>query len=303
MILDYNDNYDKKIVLCLGFFDSVHIGHRKIFDEALIKSKLYGAELSVFTFDNNPFEPLNKEDKLIYDFDSRVKIFNSLGIQNIIKCEFNKDFIKIDSEDFLDHLIKHFNIVCIVCGNDYSYGYKGEGNVDTLKKYLKDYGIEVLSIDLLKDMGQKVSSSNIRKYLINGEINLANNLLGEPYHIESIVQKGRGVGTIIGFPTVNLEIPKDRILVKKGVYITKTIIDEKCYYSISNVGTHPTFNDEHNNIETFIIDCKENLYGKMIKIEFYAFIRDIIKFNNADELKYQLEKDLKSAKNFFKEQN
>lgn len=300
MIINYKDSYKQPIVLCLGFFDSIHIGHCKLINLAKKKSKELNCRMCIFTFKNNPLSLLNRDGKLIYTFDERVRKFQRLGVDDVIACECDKDMLLISKEEFEEYLIKNFNIKYIVVGTDYTYGYQCRGNSYKLRDFMSKFNIDVSIQDILTYNNIKISSTYIRSLLEQGDIVLANSLMFEPFSIFGEVVRGRGQGHLMGYPTINMEIDKknEKIELKNGVYLTKTIVNSIQYKSITNIGSHPTYNDSYQNIETHIINFSDNLYGRIIEIQFFRFIRDTIKFKTKDELFNQLYLDSEFAQKF-----
>ena len=289
-LIDFSDKSDKPICLALGYFDSVHNGHKILLDEC-VKS---GFTPAVFTFKNNPQSAISGMTKQCYTFTERVQIFAKIGIKLVISSVFDKDFMNMRGYEFLDKLCKNFNVREVVFGTDYTCGVKAEYSVEDVKNYFKNIGVSVKIIDLLKNEKGKIASRKVRELLTEGKIEQVNQMLPYPYFTIGIVEKGRNVGgSIVGYPTANISYPEDKIQIKAGVYKTHITIDNKIYLGLTNVGAHPTFDDYNFNLESFVIDFEGDLYGKQIKIEFFEYFRGISKFNNADELKAQIDSDFK----------
>lgn len=294
-IIDYNGDYDPILVIGLGFFDCLHLGHIKIIGECKRLAKKYDCNSAVFTFANNPFEILKKDTKQILNFDERVFKLNELQVDYCLKAYFDKEFASLSPEDFLHGLIDNKQVKALVAGSDYTYGKNGIGNVESLKKWCKDRDIELSVVDFETDNGIKISSTSIRELLKDGDLQKANKYLGEPYFVMGTVKKGREQGKNIGFATANLayEISKQKI--KAGVYYTRVLVDGVWYKAVTNVGEHPTFDDYNFNIESHILYYDNELYGKKIVVRFIEYIRDIKKFATKEELAEQISKDIKFA--------
>ena len=290
-IFNYDESYDKPQVICLGFFDCIHLGHLKLFNKAKLLSHLNNLEISCFTFENNPLSYFS-DQKLVYTFEERIVLFSSLNINNVFKAYFDDKFLSLNKEDFLNNLCMNKNIKAIVCGEDYTFGYKKEGNVDYLKKYCINNNIELYIEDLKLSNNKKISSKSIRNMLIDGEIEEANKLLISPYSASGKVISGKGIGSKKIYPTINIQLNQEKVIIKPGVYYTLTCIDGVSFKSVTNVGTKPTLNDYSKNIETYILFYNKDLYNKEITIKFIKRIRDIAKFNTIDELKNQISKDI-----------
>ncbi len=290
-ILNYNDKNLDAQVLCLGFFDCIHKGHLKLITKAKSLANKYNAKVSLFTFSNNPLS-LFSEDKLIFTFSERCFALNQLNIDYVYKAEFDKEFSKINAKDFLDLIIKDKNIKAIVCGEDYTFGYKKEGNVEFLSKYCMENNIELSIVDIYKVNGEKIASRVIRKLVEKGSITQINANLSSPYIIQGKVISGKGIGHKDLYPTANIQIDSDKVKLGEGVYFTQAIINGVRLRSVTNVGVQPTVNGNSYQIETYIIYYNKDLYGKEITLEFIERLRDIKKFNSKIELKMQIEQDI-----------
>jgi len=283
----------RKIVLALGYFDSVHVGHRKIISAAVEHAKKQNLRCYVYTFSNDVYSFFGDNSGQVFTFKERCKKFNQLGIDKIIAFEFDENLKNTDKNKFLFDLKNSYNVEKIFCGYDYTFGKNGEGNVQDLREFFGEENVCVFSkIEYDK---KRVSTTEIKKLLKDGNIERANALLGAPYSICGKIEKGRGEGHIYGFPTANIEAQKDKFLPKEGVYVTKTVVGNKCYRSVTNVGAKPTFNDFSFTIESFLADFDGDLYGKEVVLEFYSYLRETKRFLSPDELKNQIYSDMKKS--------
>lgn len=293
--LNYNSEYGD-LVVCLGYFDCAHRGHLELIQQAKETAKAQNCPVGVFTFSNNPYKLLRKDIKVIYNIADREYIFGKLGVDIILEANFDREFINIKPNDFLDKLTKNKNIKQIIVGEDYTYGKDARGNVASLKDYCLNNNISLKVVDIVKYDGQKISSTLIRKLLVDGDICRVNELLSLPYFIEGNVVCGRKDGSRMGTPTVNINLDEEKVKLKDGVYATYVYINEEKYKAVTNIGNHPTFDDMKDNIECHLIDFSGNLYGKNLRIEFIDRLRDVKKFENVDELVKQIHKDINCAK-------
>ncbi|HEY8419905.1 MAG TPA: bifunctional riboflavin kinase/FAD synthetase [Clostridia bacterium] len=294
----FGQQINSDIAVALGFFDSVHIGHRAVINKAIEYAKSNGLKSAVITYSNNPFNTLGSEQKLIFTFEERLEKFEKLGVDLVIHQEFDHNFKQKDRIIYANELIDAYNIKYAVCGLDYRFGKDGLGNIEFLKEFFEKHNIKFEALDFVQQDGSKISSSNIRKLIEEGKINKANKLLGEPFYITGRVARGNGYGRLLGYPTVNLEFQADKVKPLQAVYITKTIMGDTSYLSITKVGGRPTFSDNRESIETHILDFAENLYNRDIKIEFYDLLRPLKRFENDDQLKEQLNRDIKAAQEY-----
>lgn len=295
---------DKKIAVVIGFFDGLHLGHQQII--TLCKNeadKINGCSL-VFTFDKPPLNVIqgSLHKKLIISFEEKLERISSLGVDYIITQNFNSEFSKISPLKFCrDILVNKFNLLQIFVGKGFKFGYKGQGDEQFLQHFFKPMQIKVNIIPLHKIEGITVSSTNIRKYYSQGNIDKIKLLLGRQPCTSGIVQTGAKRGRQLGFPTANISLPDQFIAPGDGVYLGEAELNlNQKLPCVINIGSNPTFNNKHTQIEVFIMNFNKNIYGAKIKICFLKKLRSEICFENAKQLKLQIEKDIKAARQFFK---
>ena len=281
-------------IVTIGAFDSIHLGHKKLFSELLNQKENSNGEYKtvVFTFDLHPDFYLKKRENngFLENNKTKKEIFESFKIDYLIIL--NKDILSYSYKDFHEKVLDKVNTKKVIVGTDFVYGYNQTGNISTLKE---DY--EVIDFLVLKEDGDKISSSEIRKCLENGNVEEAAKLLGKPYTVEGIVEKGAGLGTKIGIPTANIKCPELGVKLADGVYGTVVVFGGNKYLGITNVGKNPTVNTQvKSRIETHIIDFDGDIYGKSITLEFVKFIRGEIKFKNVDELVKMIKKNIDDFK-------
>lgn len=296
--LDFNGKHGE-YVIALGYFDSVHIGHRQIIQRLKEYSKHYGCFSAVMTFVNNPYPVMGKDIKLIYTYNERLSLLKKLGVNAVIKSEFYEEFKNITANEFAEKLHNSFKIKHILCGYDFNFGRNAEGNAVFLKSFFNKHNIKVDILPEITYGGVRVSSTAIRELLIKGDIENANILLGEPYFVTGSVTYGEKIGSKLLYPTINIMPDAEKIKLRDGVYCTTTEIDGKIYKSVTNCGGKPTFDSDKYKIETYIIDYEGNLYNKNVKINFLQFLRDLIKFDNAEDLKKQIAADIEKTNYVF----
>ena len=284
---------DKKVVIALGYFDSVHKGHRLVLDTAKHCARKHGASFVVFTFDGNVKSFFsNQEDKSIYTCDERLKIFNDLGVDEVFFAPITTEFLSLSKREFLDFLSEKYNVVAYVSGIDYTFGKYGSGNVSYLKEYADEHGQEYLVVNTIKSGDDKVSTTLIKQLLSDGKIKNANQLLVRHYSVTGKVCRDRSVGKKLGFPTINLRIDKHKYNILDGVYKGHVFIDKVKYNAIINYGARPTFDLQEKLVEAHILDFNGDLYEKEITIFFDNFMRKIQKFTCSEQLQKQLSLDL-----------
>lgn len=296
----YDIKIEEETCIALGTFDGVHTGHRRIIDGVVKSAKEKGMKSAVLTFDKHPLTILRpkEEVKLIIDNSVKAEIISRLGVDYLIFINFDEEFAKVEARAFIDALITNFNAKVLACGYNYNFGFKGMGNVELLRELEKKLFYKLSVMERVTYHNHIVSSSDIRNKIQAGKIPDANTLLGYKLFYKGIVETGNKLGRHLGFPTANIEIIQNSCL-KNGVYITNTYIEGNSYQSVSNVGFKPTIGEHKRNIETYILDFEDNLYGKEIKVEFLEFIRDEKKFDSIEELKKRVHRDISTATEYF----
>ena len=286
-----NDDFalESPSAVCLGKFDGIHLGHRKLFSKVL-ESNLTPV---VFTF-TVPSEP--SSFKYIYTQEEKISLLEGLKISTLYTVPFDINLMCIKPYDFIKKiLIKKLNAKLIVVGQDFRFGNNREGDVEFLMKYAPTFGYEVIALDKLKK-DTIVSSTRIRTLLQYGKIEEANELLGSVFFFKGRVVHGKKLGRTIGFPTANLKINPNKIDLKNGVYAGTTFVNNREYKSISNYGIRPTVDGKTPNLETYIYDFNEDIYDAEIIVKLQKFVRPEMKFSSVEELKNQIEKDKNSYK-------
>lgn len=293
----YKKDNEKPIVIALGFFDCVHIGHRKLISTAQKLASAIGAECDVFTFSER--EGIFKKSNEIYSFRERQYLFKSIGIENIIVAALDNKFAELRGIDFLDLLFNNFEIKGVVCGSDYRFGRRASCGIDELYKYTQSKKVKLVVEDFVLYNGEKVSTSMISEMLTCGDLETANKLLAEPYFISDVIVSDCKRGRTFGCPTANVRGRVGRVKLKSGVYATKCLVDGVEYISVTNVGDKPTFGDYSYTVESFLIDFNGTIYGETVKVAFYKYLRPIHKFSDSEQLKKQIMSDADTAKRLF----
>lgn len=296
---DFDKKYSKPIVLSLGFFDCIHIGHKSLISTANESAKSLGVESFVLTFSNDPSELFTKS-RQIYTYNDRLEALEALGIDGVVSATFDEEFANLSPNDFLERLLGSYDAKCIVVGADYTFGINAAGDVEFLKSFCKSRGVKVEVVPFACVNGKKLSTRDLKSFIQSGDIKGLNAVLSEPYFMLGQVARAKHNGTRMGFPTANICQNPERFALADGVYATKTMIDGKEYPSMTNVGAKPTFDDYFETVETHIMGFYGDLYGKTVKISYFDRIRDIKRFESVDDLRAQLEKDENYVKNLLK---
>lgn len=289
----------KKTILTLGTFDGVHFGHKKILERVIQKTKNGNYESLVLTFFPHPRMVLQEHSdlKLLNTIDEKIDLLKQIGIENLVIHPFDETFSKLTAEEFVSTvLVDRFHIQKIIIGYDHRFGRNRTANIDDLIAFGKQYGFEVEQISVQEINDISVSSTKIRKALLEGDMALANQYLGYDYFLTGIIAKGKQLGRTIGFPTANLKIQENyKLIPQNGVYIVKSTINQKTIFGIMNIGFNPTVGGQSQSIEIHYFDFNEDLYDQKIRVSMLHRIRSEQKFESVALLKEQLEKDKETA--------
>ena len=299
------DFHLKNTAISLGKFDGIHQGHRMLIDR-ILEEKVHGRTSVVFTFSLHPMSLFSdKELELIDTEEEKAEKLRDLGVDVLISYPFTKQTANTEPEEFVRKvLVEQLDAKVIVVGVDYRFGKQRKGDVELLRKLSNQYGYELIVYDKLQIEHHIVSSTLIRNELSTGNIKFVNELLGVPYCIKGEVIYGNQVGRTIDVPTVNQQVPKTKLLPPNGVYASRILIKDQSYEGITNIGCKPTVSSEKvKGVETHIFDYTGNLYGEVIEVQLYDYLRPEKKFDSLEELKKQIAEDTKRVKMFFASQN
>ncbi len=281
---------DRKTAAALGSFDALHKGHLKVIGEAVDFAKNNGL-LSLVQLVEMP-----NQTERVKTLEKRLEILSNMGVDIVVIEEFTQEFKSVEYTDFVADYIKDtYNAKAVFAGENYKFGHGAKGDTQKLIQECAKYGIEVF-IQSCVESGGIISSSRIRQLVKSGRVDDVAELMTVPYSVSGEVVHGEGIGKSLGFPTANINIPRNTVVPKDGVYLSKVLFGGKEFLGITNVGSKPTVDINDKNIETYIADYNGNLYGKTIEVQFLKYLREIKKFDSLQELKRQLEKDKENIK-------
>lgn len=295
----------KKPVITIGTFDGVHLGHQKIIENLISRAKDVGGESVLMTFSPHPrivLFPDSHNLQLIQTEAEKMKKLATTGIENCIIFPFTFEFSRLSAMEFVrDILVNTIKIDTIIIGYDHQFGRNREGNIHYLKDISSIYDFKAVEIPVKEIDAVNVSSTKIRRAIIEGEIELANQYLGNPYTLEGNVIQGNQLGRKIGFPTANIQInDTTKIIPGNGVYFVKINYKNSRLNGVMNIGTRPTISHvAENRIEIHIFDFNEDIYNCEINVEVLMKVRDEKKFNTIEQLSDQIEQDVLDARNYF----
>ena len=286
-------------VVALGMFDGVHLGHASVIRHAIDTAKKISGTALVFTFSNHPLTVIAPENAplMIGSKNLRREIFADLGVEVLIEIPFTKDFSRKSPEEFLELLQEKIAPAYVVTGPNYTFGRFGRGNGRLLLREAQDYGFKAEVCQSFNVDRKIVSSTRIRALIAAGDLTGANELLGRNFTYAGEVVNGDRRGRKIGFPTANLEIDDRRAMLPNGAYIVRVKVRGQMFSGIANVGDNPTFKVARRRLEVFIDNFSGDIYGEEIFVSFISKLRDEKIFASVDDLKAQLNEDLRIMRN------
>ena len=298
-----NAGIARPTVLTLGVFDGLHLGHQLIVRTVVERARAVRAVPTVITFDPHPRAVLHPRSAppLLQTLDQKVEALGLLGVEQTIVVPFTREFAQLRAREFLrDVIYERLQAREVYLGRGFAFGRGREGDIKLLKSVSAELGFVAEEVPEVRLRGQRISSSLIRELLSGGRVNLARRMLGRPYGVEGRVVRGRERGRTIGFPTANLQ-PRNRVIPRRGVYVTATLIEGAWRRSVRNVGVRPTFESEAEpSVETYVMDWEGDLYGDVVRVRFLRRLRDEMKFDSVEALKRQIDRDVSRAGSFFK---
>ncbi len=286
------------VVCTIGNFDGFHKGHKEILHILKEEAQKSKKKSMVITFYPHPKKVLQKDSSHcnITNIETRNFLLTKEGIDYLLVIKFDENFYKKNPEEFLEYLHEKVRCKKLVVGHDWKFGYQKGGDIEFAKKFGKKIGLEVMEIPPITKEGKRISSTIIRKFLKEGNVEKASKYLGRQFFICGKVVSGDKRGREIGFPTINIQPPEDFCL-RKGVYVGYVIIKNKKFPAVINYGNRPTVDGEKVFIEAHLLEpVKEKIEEKFIQVYFLKFLREEKKFPNIEMLKEQINKDIKNAK-------
>jgi riboflavin kinase/FMN adenylyltransferase len=284
-------------LLTIGVFDGVHAGHRYLLEELQQRAAKRELLSGVVTFNPHPQSLLNPNNRLpwLTDLDDRVKAFEELGVNLIAVLTFTTKLAQLGAQDFMSLLKKHLRMQGIVVGPDFALGRGAEGDITLLRALGQEmnFGVEVIQPYIVD--GEVVSSTLIRRALAQGDMRRVRRLMGRHFYLKGKVITSEKRGRVLGFPTANLAMQPRQAMPANGIYVTITQVDGRQLPSATNIGIRPTFGEGKKTVETHLLQYEGDLYGKEIRVEFVQKLRDEQRFPSSEELRIQIEKDLREV--------
>lgn len=297
---------NEEVVLVLGFFDGVHLGHQKVIETAKKEANEKGCQLAVMTFNHHPSVVFQKVDhktmKYITTIEQKIKRMEKVGVDILYVIEFTSSFAGLKPQDFVDQYIVGLHAKVAVAGFDYTYGKADVASMVQLPKYA-DGRFEVIEVPQQKQGEDKISSTNIRKMMAIGDMEGANKFLGYPYELSGMVMHGDKRGRTLGFPTANIKVPHHSLLPVGGVYAVKIKVANTWYNGMAQIGYNITFEKNRPmTIEVNILDFNEDIYGEQVSVQWCHYLREEMKFDGIEGLVKQLNQDEADTRTYFSTQ-
>ena len=298
---NFNNVNTGPMVLTIGVFDGLHLGHQTIINKAKEIGKEKQLPVGIYTFNPNPLKVLKPAiaPRAILSTRQKIELLSSLNLDYYLEQKFTLEFASIVYEKFVrDYLLEKFNMLHLVVGEDFSLGYKGEGTLDKLQKIAETAGFEITCVENIKIGDKRVSSTLIRELIEKGRVEEVPEYLGRYYRLDGKVVKGKGRGKTMGFPTANMKLDEDYVLPPEGVYASYVLYKGEKYRAVVNFGNNPTFPGSAFTIEAHIMDFPaRDIYFEHLSIELVQRIRGEMTFESSEELAEQIKKDILYTEN------
>ena len=282
-----------KTIYALGFFDGVHIGHAALLRECRALARRYGWQAGVVTFAAHPDTLVSgNTPKLINTLRDRERLLREwFGMDRVVTLPFDEAMRTMPWKEFLNLLIKEYGAAGFVCGEDFRFGYRGEGTGRMLYEAAEGRGFPSAVVPEQTIDGIRVSSTYIRRQIETGDMETAVRFLGHPHILTGRVIHGHQLGRKLGIPTANLRLPEGIVVPKFGVYACRAEVEGQTCLAVTNIGTRPTVEGHSVTVEPWILDYDGDLYGREITLEFYRFLRPEMKFSDLEALTQEIRRN------------
>lgn len=291
---------EERTIYALGFFDGVHLGHQALLAECRRMADSLGCKAGVVTFLGHPDTVVSGAAMpLINTPSDRGRLLRQYGMDTILELPFDKQLMTMSYLTFFRMLVKKYHAAGLVCGHDFRFGYRGEGDAEKLAAACREQGILCSVVRSQKLEGVTVSSTHIRSLLAQGDVETAARFLGHPHIFTGTVVPGRKLGRTLGIPTANLVLPEGVLIPRFGVYACRAVVDGDEYPAVTNVGIRPTVGGGNVTVEPWILDFQGDLYGRELTLEFFALLRPERKFPSLEALKEEIIKNAAQTRRIF----
>lgn len=290
----------EKTIYALGFFDGVHLGHQALLAACRETATEYGFLAGAVTFGVHPETlVLGRAPALLNTDADREALLRSRGMDTVVTLPFDEQLRAMPWQEFLNLLLDTYGAAGFITGDDFRFGYRGEGNAEALRAYCRERNLPCVTVPEQTVDGIRVSSTHIRSLMEQGQMEQAVRFLGHPHILTGTVVSGRQLGRTIGVPTANVLLPEGLLVPKFGVYACRAFVQGRSYPAVTNIGSRPTVNGHQVRAESWLLDFSGDLYGKQLTLEFYAFLRPEQKFPSLEALQAEIRKNGEETRRFF----
>lgn len=288
--------------MTIGVFDGVHLGHKHLISQLTGLARQRGLASGVVTFRHHPREVVAPRTlkPFLTDLERRIELLKAEGVGTVVPLTFTPELAALSPEQFLQLLEKHLRMKGLVIGPDFALGKNRQGDIEALKKLGQEMGFSLAVSEPLLIDGKVVSSTAIRKALAQGDVKLAEKLMGRPFRLHGKVVGGDKRGAGLGFPTANLDTEEGQALPAEGVYTCRAYVDGQAHPAMANIGRHPTFGGDRRLVEVYIMGYQGDLYGRELAVDIISRLRGERKFESPEELKKQIAEDVKKGETILK---
>jgi riboflavin kinase/FMN adenylyltransferase len=296
--LGHRQDGDAPVVLTIGNFDGVHLGHVALLEELGSVARRVDAQTALLTFDPHPrcvLDPPHCPQSLT-TVEEKQSLLAARGLDRLIVLGFTREVSGWGAEQFCDMLVEAFDVRALVVGHDFALGHKRQGDVAFLRDYGERRGFAVEQVGAVSVGDEVVSSSRVRTLVTEGDVSRAAGLLGRPYFMDATVEHGEEVGRHLGFPTANLSITADKCLPASGVYAMWVRVGDAWHAAATNVGYRPTFGGDRLTVEAFLLNFSGDLYGQEVRAAFVERLREERAYASVDELVVQIGRDVEQVR-------
>lgn len=287
--------------VAVGVFDGVHRGHQKLIGRLVSGAHANETLAVVLTFDPHPAKFFRKEGeiKLLTLPGERARVLGSLGVDVVVTHPFDMDVANITAFEFMKYLKEQLGLKHLVLGYDSTLGKNREGDATRLAEIGSELDYTIETVSALGDESGVISSTEIRKLVAVGNVADAAHLMGHPYQLQGLVAHGDQRGRTIGFPTANLDYAREKVIPAGGIYACWAYLGDRKFKAAVNIGTNPTFTPDKKtlNVEAYLLDFDEDIYGEALRLEFVERLRDELKYTTVEALIEQIEKDVEQTRN------
>ncbi len=298
VLSDFNDWPSGPLAIAIGVFDGVHIGHQALIRQTAERARRHGGRALAATFDPLPIQALapGAPPSALSDVADRVRLLHASGASDVVVFNFTREFAALEAAEFVRQLVGAGEVRQIFVGEDFLFGHDRGGDVRTLAAAGSRYGFEVVVATPVTMDGEVVSSTRIRNALLAGDVDAAARLLGRAYSVRGTVVHGAKRGRALGFPTINVAVPPERLLPRDGIYAMRVRLRDSDVAAAASLGVRPTFGGGDRTLEAYLLDWEGDVYGDRIEAAFVKRLRDELRFANAAELSGQIARDVESTR-------